>query len=221
MTEFLISRGKNRVSAALFDLDGTLVDSLDVHIDSHFAVLASVDAVSERNEVREAWFGANWNTDTLYQSFGARLSIEPEQLVQAHVADMHERYESHVFLPLPGANDLLDAFKKNEMTVAVVTSSSLALAELALQSSGLSGFVDVLVTRERTVRHKPDPEPYIYALQVLGIPSENAVGFEDSWDGLLAALDAGIFSFYLGAEPEPNTRSTSGYECIDSLAQLI
>ena len=55
MAEFLVSRGKERVSSVLFDLDGTLVDSIEVHVDSHFAVLASVNAVKERDEVQTAW----------------------------------------------------------------------------------------------------------------------------------------------------------------------
>jgi len=207
MTNFLNQRGKRHVSAALFDFDGTFVDSLDVHMDSHFAVLASVDAVRDRQEVEKASSEVNFNTDTLYRKFGNRLDIDHEQLITAHVADMHERYVAHVFTSLPGAKELLDLITQSELSVAVVTSSSLSLAEIALQTSGLRGFVDVIVSRVQTSLHKPCPKPYLHALGNLRISKDNAVVFEDSRDGLIAALHAGIFTFYLGEAPTENETS--------------
>ena len=221
LVKFLVERQKSDISSALFDLDGTLVDSIGVHVDSHFSVLESVGAANHRYEVERLWAECNWNTDTLYRTFGTKLGIDPKTLVAAHVDDMHSRYESHVFTALPGARDLLDMLKQSEVQVAIVTSSSHPLARIALETSELNGYVDMLVSRERTETHKPHAEPYLHALNMLGASACQAVAFEDSWDGLKSALDAGLYTFYLGESSERTQNENSGYEFVASLTELF
>jgi len=221
VVKFLIERQKANVSSVLFDLDGTLVDSIGVHLDSHFSVLESVGAVKRRVEVERYWAECNWNTDTLYRQFGTKLLIDPTILIEAHVDDMHARYESHDFAALPGAKAVLDELGQSELQVAVVTSSSEPLARIALETSGLDRYVDELVSREKTKAHKPNAEPYIYALRQLAISATEAVAFEDSWDGLSSALDAQIFTFYLGEKSGVDEVRSDHYECVESLTQLV
>ena len=128
MTPFLQARGLGGVTTALFDLDGTLVDSLEVHIDSHYAVLKSVGGAENRIDVERAWSAVHWNTDTFYRGFGAKVGIAPEELVAAHVSDMHERYQAHCFAAMPGAKRLLEHFGALGLQIAVVTSSTEPLA---------------------------------------------------------------------------------------------
>ena len=77
--------------------------------------------------------------------------------------------------------------------------------------------VNLLVSREQTATHKPDPAPYLHALNELAAQPEHAIAFEDSRDGLKAAMGAGLYTFYLGDKGG----AAGSYEAIRSLSELL
>ncbi len=82
--------------------------------------------------------------------------------------------------------------KANEMPCAVVTNAPRANAEVVLAAIGLHERLPILVIGGELARSKPDPLPYLTALELTGASAAHAVAFEDSLSGVRAAVAAGI-----------------------------
>lgn len=95
--------------------------------------------------------------------------------------------------PLPGVRDYLGDARRLGLKVAVASSSSRGWVSGHLRRLGLLDNFDVIRTREDVARTKPAPELYLAALEALGLSAQEAVAFEDSPNGILAAKAAGIF----------------------------
>lgn len=93
----------------------------------------------------------------------------------------------------PGVTDYLKQAKTLGLRVALASSSSRAWVTGYLKKYGLLDQFECIRTREDVVKVKPDPALYLSALQALGIRPEEAVAFEDSPNGALAAKAAGMF----------------------------
>ncbi|MCW2135898.1 haloacid dehalogenase superfamily, subfamily IA, variant 3 with third motif having DD or ED [Actinoplanes cyaneus] len=90
----------------------------------------------------------------------------------------------------PGARELLLAVREAGLPTALVTSTARRLAEVALKTLGAENF-DVLVCGDEVRRAKPDPEPYLTAAGLLGVPIAECVAIEDSPSGVASAVAAG------------------------------
>lgn len=95
--------------------------------------------------------------------------------------------------PMPGVVDYLEAGKRLGLRLAVASSSPLGWVEGFLEDLGLTNYFDALCTADDVDVVKPDPALYNIALQRLGITASEAVAFEDSPNGALAAKRAGLY----------------------------
>jgi beta-phosphoglucomutase len=116
----------------------------------------------------------------------ARFADEKEALFR-HLASEME--------PLGGLLDLLDWADERRLGLAVVTNAPRANLDHTLQVLKIASRFQVLVSSEDVVRGKPDPLPYLTALERLGVTASEAVAFEDSVAGLRAAKAAGLHAF--------------------------
>ena len=97
--------------------------------------------------------------------------------------------------PLEGLLDLLDWAEGSGIKIALVTNAPRLNADHMLEVLGLAGRFKVEITIEEVERGKPDPLPYLTAIERLGISAGEAIAFEDSPSGMRAAKAAGLFSF--------------------------
>ena len=121
----------------------------------------------------------------------------PDEPIARHraLADEKERLFRTIagrMQPLPGLIDLLAWADSNEIKTAVVTNAPRFNAEMMLGAIGLAERFPVLVIGEEVARGKPDPLPYLTALDRLGAKAEAALAFEDSRSGVQAATAAGL-----------------------------
>jgi HAD superfamily hydrolase (TIGR01549 family) len=185
-------------SAFLFDLDGTLVDSVYEH------VLAWHEALEESGIDLEVWrihrkigMSGGLLTQALARETGAELAPEvSERLQRAHAA-AYRRRAAHV-RPLPGARELLARLTALAVPWTIATSGRAETAALALETLGLPPDLPV-VTRDLVPRAKPDPDLFIEAARRIGVDVADAVVVGDSvWDLLAArrarALGVGLLS---------------------------
>ena len=93
---------------------------------------------------------------------------------------------------MEGAVELLDALHGAGIPVALVSNSPLKLVARALESAGLRGAFETVVTPERPLRPKPAPDVYEEACRAVGVQTAGAVALEDSPTGVAAARAAGI-----------------------------
>ena len=176
--------------AFLFDLDGTLIDSVYQHVIAWRHALSRLDIdLSVWRIHRRIGMSGGLFVSALMRETGVSLSESDIDLLQeAHAAEYLAQADS--IRPLPGAARLLAALTARQVPWMIATSSRLATARLALPLLGLPEDT-VLVTRDMVHRAKPDPDLFLAAAALLGVEPRNAMVVGDSvWD-LLAARRAG------------------------------
>jgi HAD superfamily hydrolase (TIGR01509 family) len=190
--------------AFLFDLDGTLVDSVYQH------VLAWREALEEAGIELSVWrihrrigMSGGLFVNALLRETGRRVTAEETASLQKHHARAYARQIAQV-RPLPGARELLAYLSSVGVPWAIATSGRLETARLTLEMLQLSPDVPV-VTRDQVERAKPDPDLFLAAAARLGVDVSAAVVVGDSvWDLLAArrarALGVGLLSGGYGQE---------------------
>lgn len=180
------------LKALIFDMDGTLVHSDPVHLRA-FAEVLGPEGVAVDEEVYR-------NTIIGHTNPSIFASLLPHRTVEEHV-DFADRKEAAFrrlaadLQPLDGLLELLDWAESHALDIALVTNAPMLNADHMLDMLGVSSRFSVKVTIEQVARGKPDPLPYLTALERLGVPAEQAIAFEDSPSGMKAAKGAGLFSF--------------------------
>jgi HAD superfamily hydrolase (TIGR01509 family) len=188
----------------LFDLDGTLVDSVYQH------VLAWREALEAEGIDIAVWtihrkigMSGGLFARALLREVGAPLSAEVAERLQARHHDAFERYRGGV-RPLPGAVALLERLTAYGTPWAIATSGRLATAGSSLAALGVPEGVPI-ITRDAVARAKPDPDLFLAAAESLGLSIEDCVVVGDSvWDLLAArrarALGIGLLSGGYGTD---------------------
>jgi HAD superfamily hydrolase (TIGR01509 family) len=175
--------------AMLFDLDGTLIDSVYQHVLAWQEALTTVgiDLSVWKLHRRIGMSGGLFVTALLRETGG---SLTPEQIRALNLAHA-EAYAQrrHTVRALPGARELLAALTAREVRWAIATSGLAIAARPALDLLGLPADTP-LVTRDQVRRAKPDPDLFLAAAERIGVGIESAIVVGDSiWD-LLAARRA-------------------------------
>src|SRR5258708_18182173 len=194
----------NRQAALLFDLDGTLVDSVYQHVLAWTAALQEewIELSVWRIHRRIAMSGGLF-VQALSRETGRELSDEEvARLQEAHAREFLKR--QHEVRPLPGAKDLLQHLSATGIPWAIATSGSQRTARPALKMLGIPEGT-VVVTRDQVPFAKPDPHLFLKAAERLNVEVQNSIVVGDSvWDMLAAqrarALGVGLMSGGYGRE---------------------
>ena len=183
----------------LFDLDGTLVDSVYQHV---LAWKEALDAEGIELSVwrihRKIGMSGGLFTNQLLRETGIEISAERvERLRRTHAAAYQRRTDQ--IRPLPGARELLAWLSDAGIPWAIATSGRMETAGVNLAVLGVDPNRIPVVTRDQVKYAKPDPDLFLAAAARLGAPIETAVGVGDSiWDMLAArrcqALGVGLLS---------------------------
>ena len=181
------------ITTFLFDLDGTLIDTDPLHLNAFNRLLArwnrSIDLDYYKSHIMG--FPNDMIFESLFPGMPASqytpLGEEKERLFRAQLAGQ--------VAPTAGIDTLLEHIERIGGRTAVVTNAPRANAEVMLQALGLAGRFGGLVIGDELARGKPDPLPYLTALELLGARAEEAIAFEDSTSGVKAASSAGLFTF--------------------------
>lgn len=169
--------------AALFDLDGVLIDSESIYT-------VFWNRMNELFPTGIDNFAYVIKGTTLPQILDRYF---PDPKVQAELRVYLKKQEAEmVYRIFPGVERFLRALKEKGIPTAIVTSSNDAKMKVLFDSlPGFRDYFDVVVTDTDVTRSKPDPQGYMLAAERLGVPSEHCVVFEDSRVGLEAGRRAG------------------------------
>lgn len=216
------SRFAGPVPAFLFDLDGTLVDSVYQHVAAwHEALLACGINLSVWRIHRRIGMSGGLFLNALQRELRTTLDVA----TLARLSELHEeRYLARLtnVVPLPGAKELLGALVEHEVPFAIATSGGLAIAGPGLQMLGVPPSVPV-VTRDLVLRAKPDPDLFLAAAERLGTEPAQAFVVGDSiWD-LLAAQRAGSLGIGLqsGGYGAEELQAAGAYRVYQDPADLL
>jgi HAD superfamily hydrolase (TIGR01549 family) len=190
--------------AFLFDLDGTLVDSVYQH------VLAWREALEAEGIELSVWrihrrigMSGGLFVNALMQETGRELTPEIAERLQGRHAEGYARLRTEVRL-LPGAKQLLQSLTQWEVPWAIATSGKIASAGPVLEMLEVPPGVPI-ITRDQVSHAKPNPDLFLAAAQRLGAEITNSIVIGDSvWDLLAArragALGVGVLSGGYGQE---------------------
>lgn len=190
--------------AFLFDLDGTLVDSVYQHV---LAWREALEAGGMHLAVwrihRQIGMSGGLFINALLRETGLTVSVEEGERLQQIHGEAFKRYASQV-RPLPGAEELLSYLTDAGVPWAIATSGRLESASLSLRLLGLKDDVPI-ITRDLVRHAKPDPDLFLAAAEKLGVDVSDSVVIGDSiWDLLAArrarALGVGLLSGGYGRE---------------------
>ena len=192
------SRGERTRNAFLFDLDGTLVDSVYQHV---LAWREALESAGIRLAVwrihRQIGMSGGLFVNALLRETGHSVGKEEAEELQRMHGACFARYAPQV-RPLPGAVELLEYLTRAGVPWAIATSGRLESARRTLSLLAITDDA-VVVTRDQVRHAKPDPDLFLAAADRLGVDIEDAVVVGDSvWDLLAArrarALGIGLLS---------------------------
>jgi HAD superfamily hydrolase (TIGR01549 family) len=192
------------VPSFLFDLDGTLIDSVYQHVIAWRTALTGIGIdLSVWRIHRRIGMSGGLFVSALLRETGVSLSREDiEELQQAHAAEYRTQLDS--VTALPGARELLATLTGAGVRWAIATSGRAATARPALSLLGLPEDTP-MITRDLVRHAKPDPDLFLAAAAELGVDPRYAMVVGDSvWDLLAArragALGVGLMSGGYGRE---------------------
>ncbi len=187
-----IESDKMGIRAVIFDFDGVCIDTETARYMSYKKIcrdygfdLPIVEWI--KNIGKASWVSHPF--DLLERETGYRLN-------RAELESRHRIIEEEIADEMPlsaGLLERLNEAKSLGILLGIASSSSHRWVDGHLKRRDIIDFFDVIICKEDTVLHKPDPAPYKAALDRLGIVPANAIAVEDSEAGLASAKAAGLY----------------------------
>lgn len=180
-----------RPRAAIFDLDGTVVDNMFLHAEA-FAAFAERHGLPALTSADRARLDGRRNSEIFPVLFGREMSRD-EWMAYEHEKEGLYREVSRGRLRLvPGLTALLDRLTANRIAVALATSAPAPNVTHTLEEIGLVGAFPTIVRGDQVPLGKPAPDVFLEASRQLAVPAGDCLVFEDAPMGITAARAAGM-----------------------------
>ena len=212
-------------TAFLFDLDGTLIDSVYQH------VLAWKESLDREGVMLPVWsihrkigMSGGLFTNILLRETGVDITPERiERLQQRHAEAFNRHHAQGSVRPLPGARELLQFLTQEKIPWAIATSGRMRTAAHNLAALGVDPDQVPVVTRDMVRHAKPDPDLFLAAAERLGVDIHRSLVIGDSiWDMLAAqrarALGVGLLSGGYGLD---ELQRAGAFRVYDDPADLL
>jgi HAD superfamily hydrolase (TIGR01509 family) len=176
------------LAAALFDMDGLLVDTEPLWLETETEVMDRLGARWTADD-QEALLGGSMERTVAYLLGKATRPAPPLDVARWMLDGMLAHARAGRVVIRPGARELVAEIAASGLPYALVTSSQRAFAEAVLEATGLP--FPVTVCAEDTGATKPAPDPYLMGAKLLDADPERCVALEDSPNGVASATAAG------------------------------
>ncbi len=184
-----------KLSAILFDLDGTLINSEEKFFESFRQIIESkYDYIISFEEYENNELKQNANLISTLKNKGI---IEKDMSLDLIMMEVYAEYEKK-FMELLDENEvslnfeLLKQLKRKGLRLALVSTSRKKFIELLLKKLGIENLFEIIISRDDVKKLKPAPDAYLMALNLLNISSDSCIAFEDSERGIIASKNANI-----------------------------
>lgn len=180
-----------RYDAAVFDLDGTLVDNIRWHLQAWVEMGRRLGADITAEQFEREYSGRR--NEEIFPAV-ARRPLAPDELARLAAekeARYRELYGPHLRL-LDGAGPLLDALELARVPFAIASAAPAENRAFVLEGLGLQRSFRAVVGAEAVTRGKPFPDLFLAAAAAVDVPPERCLAFEDAVLGVQAARAAGM-----------------------------
>jgi HAD superfamily hydrolase (TIGR01509 family) len=187
------------IEAAVFDLDGVLINTEGIHWQGWARVLRP--------------YGVNLTKEEYVNYAGKRGDRVEEEIIREYSLDVpkgvllekKDRILVEFFRlsppeTMPHAREAIEFFTGKKMKVALASAGPRLEVLLKLEGTGLSRFFETAVTGDDVERGKPFPDIYEKAVEMMGVDAKNCISFEDTGHGVEAAKDAGLTCLAIPSE---------------------
>lgn len=174
----------------IFDLDGTLVDSMWVWKQIDIDYLGQY-GISHPADLQEKISGMSFYETAVYFKNNFAIPDSVEEMMDTWNRMAFDSYQNKV-KEKPGALAFLQWLKNHGIKTGIATSNSEVLVEALLKARGLDGYFQAVHTGYEVERGKPAPDIYLLAAKSLGVPPEKCLAFEDIPEGIMSARAAGM-----------------------------
>ena len=207
-----------RFDLITFDLDGTMLDDEWAHGEANRRMGQRL-GIDHTQLGPMTGYSVRMRWQELCRCTGRDLDVE--QLAEEHFRLTLEVIKEAGIPEAPGLTATLRALKEDGYSIAVVSSSDEWFVREGTDLLGLTSYLDFFVTQNQVLRLKPDPESYLTAQRLAGVPAHRALGIEDSTPGCQALRRAGMYSvgFLNGGK---NTQALEDTDAtIDQMEELL
>lgn len=178
------------ISAAIFDLDGVVVDSEPLHYLSEKEMLSKRGVNLRRSDIKEIvgrteMEGIQYLKDRFGLKDSAKQLYEEKQRI-------YKRMLRKAVKPRPGLFKLLNSLEDEGMTLAIASSAPRENIDIVLKALGIEDKFRAVVSGDDVERGKPSPDIFLLAAQRIGIKPKNCLAIEDAQNGVEAAKRAGM-----------------------------
>lgn len=182
--------------AIVFDLDGVLIDSKEVHFESLNKALADINSkfVITRQE-----------QNSIFEGLTTRSKLDILTMTKGLPKTFHDlvwktkqEYSSSIFAKMDIDKELVEIFSfisDNNIKIGVASNAIRSTLDACLSAIGVASFVDFSLSNEDVTNPKPNPEIYLSMMTALGSDQKTTVIFEDSTVGRQAAIGSGAKLF--------------------------
>lgn len=188
--------------AFLFDLNGTMIDDMDYHINAWHRILNELGANLNLERVKAECYGKN--NELLERIFPGRFSEEEKNRMSIEKETEYQQlFKPHLKL-LPGLHDFLQKAKERNIKMAIGSAAIMFNIDFVLDNLNIRHYFDAIVSADDVSLSKPNPETYLLCAKQLNILPQDCLVFEDAPKGVEAAANAGMDCFVLTTMHEKN-----------------
>ncbi len=180
----------NKKKNFLFDLNGTMVNDMDYHINAWHQVLNNHGAAISLEQMKKECYGKN--EEIVERLFPGRFTEEETHQMSLQKEQQYQQnYKPHVEL-IPGLHDFLRKARAENIGMAIGSAAIMINIDFILDNLDIRLYFDVIVSADDVQLSKPDPETYLKCAKQLRATHDECIVFEDSTKGVESALNAGM-----------------------------
>jgi len=183
-----------KYKAVIFDLDGTLIDSMGIwiRVDKEYLEIRNIPVPDDL--FKDVKTGNSFNEICQYFKDKFNLPDSIEEIGTEWTGMVEEHYKTDVKLK-PGAHELIDYLSESNVKMAIGTSNTRYLTEIVLRANGILKSFDSIVAGCEDIKGKPFPDIFLKAAKDLNIAPKDCLVIEDTLHGVLAAHSGGMDAF--------------------------
>ena len=187
--------------AFLFDMNGTMINDMAFHVRGWHKLLTELGVSITLKEMQLQCYGKN--EELLERMLPGRFSDEEKQAMIMTKENIYQQeFRPHMQL-ISGLHEFLEKAKSAGIKMAIGSAAIMYNINYILDGLNIRHYFDAIVSADHVTISKPDPETFTKAADLLGVPYEYCIVFEDAAKGVEAALNAGMKSVVIKGFHEP------------------